>query len=79
MTERVKSPSAFACPRSSAARGGAPGPPPDARDLPHPLTFFVTGRQRARILRALRRIDGDRSFALLCALGLDGRDAARPD
>lgn len=49
-----------------------PGPaePPDRRDLRHPLTFFVTGRERARILRALRRLDGDRVFALMRALYL---------
>ncbi|HZW09543.1 MAG TPA: hypothetical protein VFF69_06550 [Phycisphaerales bacterium] len=47
-----------------------PAPAPDARDLPHPLTFFVTGRERAQILRALRRLDGDRAFALKRALGL---------
>jgi hypothetical protein len=48
----------------------APAEPPDLRDLRHPLTFFVTGRERARILRALRRLDGDRVFALMRALNL---------
>ncbi len=48
----------------------APAPAPDSRDLPHPITFFVTGRERAQILRALRRLDGDRAFALKRALGL---------
>jgi hypothetical protein len=47
-----------------------PAAPTDARDLPHPITFFVTGRERAQILRALRRIDGNRAFALRRALGL---------
>ncbi|MCC7388037.1 MAG: hypothetical protein IT431_04630 [Phycisphaerales bacterium] len=47
-----------------------PAEPPDLRDLRHPLTFFVTGRERARILRALRRLDGDRAFALMRALNL---------
>ncbi len=47
-----------------------PAEPPDSRDLPHPVTFFMTGRERLRILRALRRIDGDRVFALKRALGL---------
>ena len=47
-----------------------PSQPPDKRDLPHPITFFVTGRERAQILRALRRLDGDRVFALKRALGL---------
>lgn len=43
---------------------------PDPRDLPQPLTFFVSGRERAQILRALRRIDGNRAFALKRALRL---------
>lgn len=48
-----------------------PAEPPDARELPHPLTFFVNGRERQQILRALRRIDGNRVFALRRALGLE--------
>lgn len=44
---------------------------PDARDLPHALTVFLTGRDRARVLRALRRLDGNRAVALKRALGLD--------
>lgn len=57
---------------AAPARAVGPGPaePPDRRDLRHPLTFFVTGRERARILRALRRLDGDRVFALMRALNL---------
>lgn len=51
-----------------ATRG--PAEPPDARDLPHAVTFFMTGRERSQILRALRRLDGDRVFALKRALGL---------
>lgn len=47
-----------------------PAEPPDARDLPHPVTFFMTGRERSQVLRALRRLDGDRVFALKRALGL---------
>jgi len=47
-----------------------PAEPADCRDLPHPVTFFMTGRERAQILRALRRIDGNRLFALKRALGL---------
>lgn len=49
-------------------RTGAPADGP-----PHPMTFFLTARQRARIVRALRRIHPDRSRALLIALGLEGR------
>lgn len=48
-----------------------PAAPPDVRDLPHPITFFVSGRERRQILRALRRIDGNRVCALRHALGLD--------
>ena len=48
-----------------------PAMPPDVRDLPHPITFFVSGRDRRQILRALRRIDGNRVFALRRALGLE--------
>lgn len=48
-----------------------PVTPPDVRDLPHPITFFVSGRDRRQILRALRRIDGNRAFALRRALGLE--------
>jgi len=44
---------------------------PDARDLPHALTVFLTGRDRARVLRALRRLDGNHAVALKRALGLD--------
>ncbi len=47
-----------------------PAEPPDARDLPHPVTFFMTGRERSQVLRALRRLDGDRVFALKRALNL---------
>jgi len=48
-----------------------PAPAPDVRDLPHALTIFLTGRERARVLRQLRRIDGDRRIALLTALGIE--------
>ncbi|MBK7406535.1 MAG: hypothetical protein IPJ41_18550 [Phycisphaerales bacterium] len=47
-----------------------PAPEPDLRERPHPITFFVSGRERSSILRALRRLDGDRVFALKRALGL---------
>lgn len=43
---------------------------PDVRDLPHPLTFYMTGRERLQILRALRRLDGNRLYALKRALNL---------
>ena len=51
-------------------RAPAPEPAPDSRDLPHALTFFMTGCERLQILRALRRLDGNRVFALKRALGL---------
>lgn len=44
--------------------------PPDPGDLPYPLTFFLTARDRAKVLRALKRIDTNRSRALLTALKL---------
>lgn len=58
--------------RASGSVGKPAGPAeaPDVRDLMHPVTFFVTGRERRQILRALRRLDGDRVFALKRALGL---------
>jgi hypothetical protein len=47
------------------------GAPDRARDLPQPVTFFVTARQRADILRRLRRFDAaDRAAALCRALGV---------
>ncbi len=49
----------------------SPAEPPDVRELPHPITFFVSGKERQQILRALRRIDGNRVFALRRALGLE--------
>jgi hypothetical protein len=49
----------------------SPAPAPKAADLPHPLTFFLTGAQREAVLAALgscRR--GRRAEALLLALKL---------
>lgn len=43
----------------------------DVRDLPATVTFFMTGRERQRLLRRLRRVDGDRTRALLMELGLE--------
>lgn len=43
----------------------------DARgsgDLPHPITFYLTARQRDAVLRRLNRHDADRTRALLSAL-----------
>ena len=45
-----------------------PAKPPPVADLPHPLTFFLTGRERAAVLRALRRIHADRAVALIAVL-----------
>ncbi|MDQ7012967.1 MAG: hypothetical protein Q9O74_03615 [Planctomycetota bacterium] len=56
---------------SSPPSRTAPAEPPDVRELPHPITFFVNGKERQQILRALRRIDGNRVFALRRALGLE--------
>ncbi len=43
-------------------RGGA------RADLPHALTFFLSGRQRALVLRELGRLHPRREAALLRAL-----------
>lgn len=48
--------------RSAGNRPPEPASPP--ADLPYPLTFFLTARQRAWVLRVLRRIDRDRAAAL---------------
>ncbi len=55
---------------ATAVAGGVPAPAvaPDAGELPHALTFFLTGAQRAAVLRALRRVDADRARALLRVL-----------
>jgi hypothetical protein len=45
-----------------------PRPPVDPAALPHALTFFLTARQRAAVLRRLKRFDADRRTALLAAL-----------
>lgn len=49
----------------------APAPAGGQGELPHALTFFLTGGQRAAVVRALRRIDRDRVRALLRALGVE--------
>jgi len=54
----------------------APAQAPPIDDLPHPLTIFVSSRDRKRILAALRRINTDRAVALLTALGLQAGDDA---
>lgn len=46
-------------------------------DLPHALTFFLTSRQRARVVRTLSRIDPRRERALLLALRRPGEARAR--
>lgn len=54
-----------------------PAPSTDPQTLPHPLTFFLTASDRARVLRTLRAIEPDRSRALLAALGLREHVAPR--
>ena len=49
----------------------APAAPPPQAALPHPITFFVTGRERTEVLRALRAVHRDRTVALLRALGIE--------
>ena len=51
-------------------RPPAPADPPDERSLERPLTFFLTARDRAAVLRRLRATGPDRARALLDALGL---------
>lgn len=48
-----------------------PKPAPNPADLPHPLTFFLTSRERAAVLRALRERHQCRARALLLALNLE--------
>ncbi|MEM1165092.1 MAG: hypothetical protein AAGI30_02245 [Planctomycetota bacterium] len=45
--------------------------PPSTGDLPHSLTFFLTRRERAAVLRTLRRHGTDRSPSLLRALRIE--------
>ncbi len=67
---------AQACTQASDDIGPpAPAAPPSQGALPHPITFFVTGRERAEVLRALRAVHPDRTAALLRALGIE---RARP-
>jgi len=48
----------------------------DAAALPHALTVFLTGAERAAVLGALRPHGRDRRTALLAALGLTPGDRA---
>ncbi|MFI4898192.1 MAG: hypothetical protein ACIARR_10235 [Phycisphaerales bacterium JB059] len=54
---------------------GAGPPPPrervDEGSLPHALTFFLSVDERRAVVRRLRRVDRDRTRALLRLLGLD--------
>ncbi len=55
-------------------RGDGPGAAraaPDAGELPHALTFFLSAAQRRAVLAGLKRIDGDRARALLRALKIE--------
>jgi hypothetical protein len=54
-----------------------PATPPEAGRMPHGLTFFLESRERARVLRALRRFDRDRRTALLRALRVRVRGPER--
>lgn len=47
-----------------------PAPPPRAADLPHPITFHTTSRERSAILKALKRLDPNRRTALCKSLGI---------
>lgn len=54
----------------------APAPPPAWETMPSSITFFLTQRERARVLKRLRVMSPDRSRALLIALGLRKGSAA---
>ncbi len=63
---------AQACTRTSDDTGPpAPAAPAPQSALPHPITFFLTGRERTDVLRALRAVDRDRTAALLRTLGIE--------
>lgn len=49
-------------------------PPPEVEDMPHAVTFFLTGAQRSRLRKRLRAVCADPSEALVQALDLDGSD-----
>jgi hypothetical protein len=48
----------------------AAAPAPDPGALPHPLTFFLSSRDRERVLDVLARVHRVRAVALLRALNL---------
>ncbi len=45
-----------------------PEPAPEPGTLPHSLTFFLSSRERRDVLRELKRLERDRSRALLGVL-----------
>jgi ParB-like chromosome segregation protein Spo0J len=54
----------------AAAPPAPPAPPPPRADMPTSLTFFMSDRERAAVLDALRAYEPDRGRALLRALGI---------
>lgn len=58
---------------SSADDGAVPAPavPRAIDEMPHPLTFFLSVRDRERVLTALSRVHRVRAKALIKALGID--------
>lgn len=52
-------------------------PPPRLQNMPEPITFFITARQKARLLEHLRQIDpSNPSAALVRLLALDAPSGA---
>jgi hypothetical protein len=45
-------------------------------NLPHPVTFYLTGEERRALLQKLRRHDADRTRALLAALKIERKGKA---
>ena len=58
---------------STAGESAVPAPavPRAIDEMPHPLTFFLSVRDRDRVLRALARVHRVRAKALIKALGID--------
>jgi hypothetical protein len=56
---------------------GSPAEPVEEGALAHPLTFFLTADQRARVLGKLRRADRHRTRALLKALRVEAAKGKR--
>ncbi|MHC4976880.1 MAG: hypothetical protein ACYTF7_09790 [Planctomycetota bacterium] len=56
---------------AESQRVGQATSPSSPRELPHPLTFFVSPQERAQVLALLGGRHKDRRVALLRALGIE--------